>query len=102
MMTRRDFPPIHPGEILLEDVLKPNDRYGRIRTMPGLRYEGTWHGEYRWIGIPKFEINSIEEPNLLEPHHYGVGTGSAFSVTSLGCSHRYSLTAKFIRSISVK
>jgi antitoxin HigA-1 len=23
MMTKRDFPPIHPGEILLEDFLKP-------------------------------------------------------------------------------
>ena len=22
-MTKRDFPPIHPGEILLEDFLKP-------------------------------------------------------------------------------
>jgi hypothetical protein len=22
-MTRRDFPPIHPGEILLEDFLQP-------------------------------------------------------------------------------
>ena len=22
-MTKRDFPPIHPGEILLEDCLKP-------------------------------------------------------------------------------
>ena len=24
-MTKRDFPPIHPGEILLEDFLKPMD-----------------------------------------------------------------------------
>jgi antitoxin HigA-1 len=24
-MTNRDFPPIHPGEILLEDFLKPMD-----------------------------------------------------------------------------
>ena len=23
MMSKRDFPPIHPGEILLEDYLKP-------------------------------------------------------------------------------
>jgi antitoxin HigA-1 len=23
MMTKRDFPPIHPGEVLLEDFLKP-------------------------------------------------------------------------------
>jgi addiction module HigA family antidote len=22
-MTKRDFPPIHPGEVLLEDFLKP-------------------------------------------------------------------------------
>ena len=22
-MTKRDFPPVHPGEILLEDFLKP-------------------------------------------------------------------------------
>ena len=22
-MTQRDFPPIHPGEVLLEDLLKP-------------------------------------------------------------------------------
>ena len=24
-MTKRDFPPVHPGEILLEDFLKPMD-----------------------------------------------------------------------------
>jgi addiction module HigA family antidote len=25
MMSKRDFPPIHPGEILLEEFLKPMD-----------------------------------------------------------------------------
>jgi hypothetical protein len=101
-MTKRGFPPIYPGKILLEDFLKPNYRYGRIRAMPVLLYEVTWHGEYIWTGILKFEINGLEEPSLLKPHHYEVDTGSAFSVSSLGCNHRYSLTAKFIRSISVK
>ena len=27
-MTKRDFPPIHPGEVLLEDFLKPMQMMG--------------------------------------------------------------------------
>ena len=44
-MTKRDFPPIHPGEILLEDFLKPMEM-----------------SQYRLaqsIGVPPRRINEI-------------------------------------------
>ena len=44
-MTKRDFPPIHPGEILLEDFLKPMNvsQYSLAQS----------------IGVPPRRINEI-------------------------------------------
>ena len=44
-MTRRDLPPVHPGEILLEDFLKPLDitRYRLAKS----------------IGVPQRRIDEI-------------------------------------------
>lgn len=44
-MTKRDFPPIHPGEILLEDFLKPMQisQYSLAQA----------------IGVPPRRINAI-------------------------------------------
>ena len=44
-MTKRDFPPIHPGEVLLEDFLKP---------MQMSQYHLA-----RAIGVPPRRINEI-------------------------------------------
>ena len=44
-MSKRDFPPIHPGEILIEDFLRPMEL-----------------SQYRWahsIGVPPRRINEI-------------------------------------------
>ena len=44
-MTKRDFPPIHPGEILLEDFLKP--------------MQISQHHLAQAIGVPPRRINEI-------------------------------------------
>lgn len=44
-MTQRDFPPIHPGEILLEDFLKPM-KLSQYAVAQG-------------IGVPPRRINEI-------------------------------------------
>jgi len=44
-MTKRDFPPIHPGEILLEDFLKPM-QISQYRVAQA-------------IGVPPRRINEI-------------------------------------------
>ena len=48
-MTKRDFPPIHPGEILLEDFLKPMrmSQYHLARTIdvPPRRINEIVHGK---------------------------------------------------------
>jgi antitoxin HigA-1 len=44
-MTKRDFPPIHPGEILFEDFLKP--------------MQMSQHHLAQAIGVPPCRINEI-------------------------------------------
>ena len=44
-MTKRDFPPIHPGEVLLEDFLKP--------------MQMSQHHLAQGIGVPRRRINEI-------------------------------------------
>ena len=44
-MTKRDFPPIHPGEVLLEDFLKP--------------MQMSQHHLAQGIGVPPRRINEI-------------------------------------------
>lgn len=50
-MTTRDFPPIHPGEILLEDFLKPmlmsQYRLARAISVPPRRINEIIHGKRR-------------------------------------------------------
>lgn len=48
-MTKRDFPPIHPGEILLEDFLKPMQisqyRVAQAISVPPRRINEIVHGK---------------------------------------------------------
>ena len=48
-MTKRDFPPIHPGEILFEDFLKPMQisqyRLARAIGVPPRRIDEIVHGK---------------------------------------------------------
>ncbi len=48
-MTKRDFPPIHPGEILFEDFLKPMQisqyRLARAIGVPPRRINEIVHGK---------------------------------------------------------
>jgi len=48
-MTKRDFPPIHPGEILLEDFLKPmrinQDHLAQAIGVPLRRIHELVHGK---------------------------------------------------------
>ena len=48
-MTKRDFPPIHPGEILLEDFLKPmqisEDHLAQAIGVPPHRINEIVHGK---------------------------------------------------------
>ena len=50
-MTKRDFPPIHPGEILLEDFLKPMQisQYSLAQALgvPPRRINEIVHGKRR-------------------------------------------------------
>lgn len=50
-MTTRDFPPIHPGEILFEDFLKPmlmsQYRLARAISVPPRRINEIIHGKRR-------------------------------------------------------
>ena len=45
----RDFPPIHPGEILLEEFLKPigisQYRLAKDISVPAMRISKIWHGQ---------------------------------------------------------
>jgi addiction module HigA family antidote len=48
-MTKRDFPPIHPGEVLLEDFLKPMElsqyRLAKAIGVPPRRINEIVHGK---------------------------------------------------------
>ena len=48
-MTKRDFPPVHPGEILLEDFLKPMEisqyRLAQSIGVPPRRINEIVHGK---------------------------------------------------------
>ena len=48
-MTKRDFPPIHPGEVLLEDFLKPMQmsqyHLAQAICVPPLRINEIVHGK---------------------------------------------------------
>lgn len=69
-MTKRDFPPIHPGEVLLEDFLKPMEL-----------------SQYRLakeIGVPPRRINEIVH-----------GKRSITSDTALRLGHFFRMEAQF-------
>ncbi len=76
-MTKRDFPPIHPGEILLEDFLKPMN-ISQYSLAQG-------------IGVPSHRINEIVH-----------GKGSITADTALRLGRFFGMEAQFWMNIQTR
>lgn len=76
-MTKRDFPPIHPGEVLLEDFLKP---------MQMSQYHLA-----QAIGVPPRRINEIVH-----------GKRSITADTALRLGHFFSMEAQFWMNLQAR
>jgi addiction module HigA family antidote len=79
-MTKRDFPPIHPGEILLKDFLKPMDisQYYVAQS----------------IGVPPRRINEIVQGKRRITADTALRLGRFFSMESqfwMNLQSRYDL-----------
>ena len=74
-MTKRDFPPIHPGEVLLEDFLKP------IQMSQSHLAQA--------IGVPPRRINEIVH-------------GKRASRTALRLGHFFSMEAQFWMNLQAR
>lgn len=76
-MSNRDFPPIHPGEILLEDFLKP--------------MELSQYALSKAIGVPPRRINEI-----------ALGKRSITADTALRLGHFFSMEAQFWMNLQTR
>lgn len=76
-MSNRDFPPIHPGEILLEDFLKPMDlsQYALSKA----------------IGVPPRRINEI-----------ALGKRGITADTALRLGHFFGMEAQFWMNLQTR
>ncbi len=76
-MSNRDFPPIHPGEILLEDFLKP--------------MELSQYALSKAIGVPPRRINEI-----------ALGKRSITADTALRLGHFFGMEAQFWMNLQTR
>ena len=76
-MTKRDFPPIHPGEVLLEDFLKP--------------MQMSQHHLAQAIGVPPRRINEIVH-----------GKRGITADTALRLGHFFSMEAQFWMNLQAR
>ena len=76
-MSNRDFPPIHPGEILLEDFLKP--------------MELSQYALSKAIGVPPRRINEI-----------ALGKRSITADTALRLGYFFSMEAQFWMNLQTR
>ncbi len=76
-LSQRDFPPIHPGEILLEDFLKPMDlsQYALSKA----------------IGVPPRRINEI-----------ALGKRGITADTALRLGHFFGMEAQFWMNLQTR